>query len=150
MLPLPDYVTYLLLNFHMHRCAHFMQIRKPLLYEKYNPADIQLIRYRKSWDLHVSQKDIIEVLSNIIHCLQYLTNAALAGTSVASITVLSSTSGLFTLIIGALLGQDSINTMKVVSVIISIAGVAMTTLGKTWAADESKSVSNKYCFPPPH
>ncbi|XWS72993.1 hypothetical protein CRYUN_Cryun02cG0087500 [Craigia yunnanensis] len=33
--------------------------------------------------------------------------------------------------------------MKVVSVVISIAGVAMTTLGKTWVADESKSVSNK-------
>ncbi|XP_022732011.1 uncharacterized transporter C405.03c-like isoform X2 [Durio zibethinus] len=74
---------------------------------------------------------------------EYLTNAALARTSVASTTLLSSTSGLFTLIIGALLGQDSINTVKVVSVIISIAGVAMTTLGKTWAADESKSGTNK-------
>ncbi|XP_022755195.1 uncharacterized vacuolar membrane protein YML018C-like [Durio zibethinus] len=82
-------------------------------------------------------------LAPIWFATEYLTNAALARTSVASTTLLSSTSGLFTLIIGALLGQDSINAMKVVSVVISIAGVAMTTLGKTWAADESKSVANK-------
>ncbi|KAL0327408.1 UNVERIFIED_CONTAM: putative vacuolar membrane protein [Sesamum angustifolium] len=63
-------------------------------------------------------------------------NAALARTSVASTTVLSSTSGLFTLFLGALLGQDSLNIAKVVSVFVSIAGVAMTTLGKTWATDE--------------
>ncbi|XVF88297.1 hypothetical protein PTKIN_Ptkin19aG0038600 [Pterospermum kingtungense] len=74
---------------------------------------------------------------------EYLTNAALARTSVAGTTLLGSTSGLFTLIIGALLGQDSINTVKVVSVVINLAGVAMTTLGKTWAADESKSGTNK-------
>ena len=69
---------------------------------------------------------------------QYLSNAALARTSVASTTVLSSTSGLFTLFIGALLGQDSLNASKVIAVFVSIAGVAMTTLGKTWAADESQ------------
>ncbi|EOY31208.1 EamA transporter family isoform 3, partial [Theobroma cacao] len=74
---------------------------------------------------------------------EYLTNAALARTSVASTTLLSSTSGLFTLLIGASLGQDSISTVKVVSVVISIAGVAMTTLGNTWAADEPKSGINK-------
>ncbi|KAL0447311.1 UNVERIFIED_CONTAM: putative vacuolar membrane protein [Sesamum latifolium] len=67
---------------------------------------------------------------------EYFSNAALARTSVASTTVLSSTSGLFTLFLGALLGQDSLNIAKVVSVFVSIAGVAMTTLGKTWAADE--------------
>lgn len=69
---------------------------------------------------------------------EYLSNAALARTSVASTTVLSSTSGLFTLFIGVLLGQDSLNVSKVVAVFISMAGVAMTTLGKTWAADDSK------------
>lgn len=68
--------------------------------------------------------------------MQYLSNAALARTSVASTTVLSSTSGLFTLFIGVLLGQDSLNVGKVVAVFISMAGVAMTTLGKTWATDE--------------
>ncbi|XP_051137752.1 uncharacterized vacuolar membrane protein YML018C isoform X2 [Andrographis paniculata] len=69
---------------------------------------------------------------------EYLSNAALARTSVASTTVLSSTSGLFTLFIGAYLGQDSLNTAKVVAVFVSIAGVVMTTLGKTWAPDESQ------------
>ncbi|KAF8009048.1 hypothetical protein BT93_J0130 [Corymbia citriodora subsp. variegata] len=69
---------------------------------------------------------------------EYLSNAALARTSVASMTVLSSTSGLFTLFISVLLGQDSLNVSKVVAVFISIAGAAMTTLGETWAADDSK------------
>ncbi|KAK7351371.1 hypothetical protein VNO77_10772 [Canavalia gladiata] len=69
---------------------------------------------------------------------EYLSNAALARTSVASTTVLSSTSGLFTLFIGAFLGQDSLNVAKVVAVLVSMAGVVMTTLGKTWAADESQ------------
>ncbi|XP_037493090.1 uncharacterized vacuolar membrane protein YML018C isoform X2 [Jatropha curcas] len=69
---------------------------------------------------------------------EYLSNAALARTSVASTTVLSSTSGLFTLFIGVFLGQDTLNAAKVVAVFVSMAGVAMTTLGKTWAADDSQ------------
>ncbi|CAA3014584.1 uncharacterized transporter isoform X1 [Olea europaea subsp. europaea] len=69
---------------------------------------------------------------------EYLSNAALARTSVASTTVLSSTSGLFTLFIGAFLGQDSLNMAKVVAVFVSMTGVAMTTLGKTWANDDSQ------------
>lgn len=69
--------------------------------------------------------------------LQYFSNAALARTSVASTTVLSSTSGLFTLFVGAILGQDSLNVAKVLAVFVSMAGVVMTTMGKTWAADES-------------
>lgn len=69
---------------------------------------------------------------------EYLSNAALARTSVASTTVLSSTSGLFTLFIGVMLGEDSLNAAKVVAVFVSMAGVAMTTLGKTWAADDAQ------------
>ncbi|CAJ1973695.1 unnamed protein product [Sphenostylis stenocarpa] len=69
---------------------------------------------------------------------EYLSNAALARTSVASTTVLSSTSGLFTLFIGAFMGQDTLNVAKVVAVLVSMAGVVMTTMGKTWAADESQ------------
>ncbi|KAK9945970.1 hypothetical protein M0R45_011458 [Rubus argutus] len=72
---------------------------------------------------------------------EYFSNAALARTSVASTTVLSSTSGLFTLFIGAFLGQDSLNIAKVVAVFVSMAGVAMTTMGKTWATDESQQLS---------
>ncbi|WCJ29979.1 Solute carrier family 35 member F5 [Euphorbia peplus] len=63
---------------------------------------------------------------------EYLTNAALARTSVASTTLLTSTSGLFTLVIGALLGEETISIVKVLSVLVSMAGVAMTILGKTW------------------
>ncbi|CAN7132841.1 uncharacterized vacuolar membrane protein YML018C [Brassica rapa] len=77
-------------------------------------------------------------LAPIWFVTEYLSNAALARTSVASTTVLSSTSGLFTLFIGALLGQDTLNLSKVVAVFVSMAGVVMTTLGKTWAADDSQ------------
>lgn len=73
--------------------------------------------------------------------MQYLSNSALANTSVASTTVLTSTSGLFTLFFGALLGQDSINITKVVAVFISMAGAAMTTVGKTWIPSELMSIS---------
>ncbi|TYJ24508.1 hypothetical protein E1A91_A08G265100v1 [Gossypium mustelinum] len=74
---------------------------------------------------------------------EYLTNAALARTSVANTTLLSSTSGLFTLIFGAILGQDSINAVNVVSVVISITGVAMTAFGDTWwPLNESKPITN--------
>ncbi|XP_043701241.1 thiamine-repressible mitochondrial transport protein THI74-like [Telopea speciosissima] len=69
---------------------------------------------------------------------EYLSNAALARTSVASTTVLSSTSGMFTLFIGSFLGEESLNIAKVVAVFVSMAGVVMTTLGKTWATDEAE------------
>ncbi|EEF46931.1 uncharacterized transporter C405.03c [Ricinus communis] len=80
---------------------------------------------------------------------EYLSNAALARTSVASTTVLSSTSGLFTLFIGVFLGQDTLNAAKVAAVLVSMAGVVMTALGKTWAADESQlstSINGKRSF----
>ncbi|KAL6985143.1 hypothetical protein U1Q18_018519 [Sarracenia purpurea var. burkii] len=85
-------------------------------------------------------------LAPIWFVTEYLSNSALANTSVASTTVLTSTSGLFTLFFGALLGQDSINTAKIMAVCISMTGVAMTTLGKTWAPDEmlGDSESTKY------
>ncbi|GLT29585.1 hypothetical protein SLA2020_237520 [Shorea laevis] len=80
-------------------------------------------------------------LSPIWFITEYLSNSALANTSVASTTVLTSTSGLFTLFFGALIGQESINFVKVVAVFVSITGVAMTTIGKTWASAEMLSVS---------
>lgn len=73
--------------------------------------------------------------------MQYLSNSALANTSVASTTVLTSTSGLFTLFFGALLRQDSTSIPKIVAVFVSMAGVAMTTAGNTWAPDELLSIS---------
>uniref|UniRef100_A0A5B7BUE3 EamA domain-containing protein n=1 Tax=Davidia involucrata TaxID=16924 RepID=A0A5B7BUE3_DAVIN len=80
-------------------------------------------------------------LAPIWFVTEYLSNSALANTSVASTTVLTSTSGLFTLFIGAFLGQDTVNLAKVVAVCISMTGVAMTTIGKTWAPDEMLSIS---------
>uniref|UniRef100_A0A7N0U973 EamA domain-containing protein n=1 Tax=Kalanchoe fedtschenkoi TaxID=63787 RepID=A0A7N0U973_KALFE len=78
------------------------------------------------------------LLAPIWFVTEYLSNAALARTSVASTTVLSSTSGLFTLFFGALLGQDSLNMSKIVAVFVSMAGVVMTTMGKTWATDDAQ------------
>lgn len=78
---------------------------------------------------------------HICNLMQYLSNAALANTSVASTTVLASTSGLFTLFFGAILGEESFNIAKLVAVFVSMAGVVMTTLGKTWASDESLNIS---------
>ncbi|EEF31621.1 uncharacterized transporter C405.03c [Ricinus communis] len=74
---------------------------------------------------------------------EYLTNAALAKTSVASTTLLSSTSCLFTLLIGALLGEESITFVKAISVVISMTGVALTLVGKTWIAGGSQSRASK-------
>ncbi|XP_030530451.1 uncharacterized transporter C405.03c-like [Rhodamnia argentea] len=90
----------------------------------------------------MSSKQILKVactLGPIWFVCEYLMNASLARTSVASSTILLSTSGLFTLLIGAFLGQDSISTVKVISVFVSIAGVAMTALGKTSSTDQSQS-----------
>ncbi|XP_071917686.1 thiamine-repressible mitochondrial transport protein THI74-like isoform X1 [Coffea arabica] len=80
-------------------------------------------------------------LAPIWFATEYLSNSALANTSVANTTVLTSTSGLFTLFFAALIGQDSINVAKVLAVFVSIAGVLMTTIGKTWASDEMLSAS---------
>ncbi|XP_019447594.1 PREDICTED: uncharacterized vacuolar membrane protein YML018C-like [Lupinus angustifolius] len=80
-------------------------------------------------------------LTPIWFASEYFSNLALANTSVVSTTVLSSTSGLFTLFFGALFGQDSVNVTKLVAVLISMAGVAMTTIGKTWAADDKTRMS---------
>ncbi|XP_031117881.1 thiamine-repressible mitochondrial transport protein THI74-like [Ipomoea triloba] len=82
-------------------------------------------------------------LAPIWFITEYLSNSALANTSVASTTVLTSTSALFTLFFGVLLGQDSINTAKFIAVALSMTGVAMTTVGKTWASDEILSVSEE-------
>ncbi|KAI8331449.1 hypothetical protein EDC96DRAFT_527187 [Choanephora cucurbitarum] len=53
----------------------------------------------------------------------YTTNASLAYTSVASSTILSSMSGLFTLGIGALFRVEQLNWIKVVAVCLSFLGV---------------------------
>ncbi|KAI4376695.1 hypothetical protein MLD38_014429 [Melastoma candidum] len=87
-------------------------------------------------------KQIIRVaciLAPIWFVSEYFMNSALARTSVPSTTILFSTSGLFTLLIGAFLGQDTIDSVKVFSVLLSITGVAMTVFGKTSAANQSSA-----------
>lgn len=44
---------------------------------------------------------------------------------------------------GVILGEESLNLAKVVAVLVSITGVAMTTLGKTWATDEGSNSLNE-------
>ncbi|GFQ05635.1 uncharacterized vacuolar membrane protein yml018c [Phtheirospermum japonicum] len=80
-------------------------------------------------------------LSPIWFVTEYFSNSALAYTSVASTTVLTSTSGLFTLFFGSLIGHESVNVAKIAAVLVSMAGVAMTTVGKTWAPDEILSAA---------
>ncbi|XP_022134812.1 uncharacterized transporter C405.03c-like [Momordica charantia] len=75
---------------------------------------------------------------------EYFTNAALARTSVATTTILFSTSGLFTLIIDAFLERQSLTIVNIVAVVVSLAGVAMTTIGKTWAKDQPHSTSSEH------
>ncbi|KAF3782806.1 putative vacuolar membrane protein [Nymphaea thermarum] len=106
-----------------------------------------LPRQREDLDMMGQNKELTDweiarfgfYLAPVWFVTEYLSNAALARTSVASTTVLSSTSGLFTLFFGVLLKQDSISVAKVVAVFVSMAGVVMTTLGKTWATDESQA-----------
>ena len=96
--------------------------------------------------LIIGFKDFFFFIISCFDVMQYLSNSALANTSVASTTVLTATSGLFTLLFGALLGQDSINITKVVAVFITMTGVAMTTIGKTWTPSELQSISEwVYC-----
>ncbi|CAI5530233.1 unnamed protein product [Closterium sp. Naga37s-1] len=88
----------------------------------------------------LSTREIIKcalILAPLWLLTEYLSNAALSMTSVASTTILSSTSGLFTLLFGVTLGNEKLTTAKVVAVLVSIAGVVMTELGKSTAADDS-------------
>lgn len=54
-------------------------------------------------------------------------NAALGQTSVSSVTILSSLSGLFTLMIGALFGIERFNLTRLLAVIASIIGVILVS-----------------------
>lgn len=113
--------------------------RQPLI-AKNEEDEVHLVEQ----NCELSPWDIVKCslyLTPIWFTTEYLSNSALANTSVASTTVLTSTSGLFTLFFGALLGKDSINVTKVIAVFISMAGVGMTTVGKTWTPSELLSIS---------
>lgn len=56
-----------------------------------------------------------------------VTNASLSYTSVASQTILSSTSSFFTLLVGALCHAEVINRIKVIGSIVSFIGIVLVT-----------------------
>ncbi|KAI5959173.1 uncharacterized protein KGF55_005516 [Candida pseudojiufengensis] len=66
-----------------------------------------------------------------------VTNASLSYTSVASQTILSSTSSFFTLIIGYLVSVEKINQNKIMGILLSFSGVLIVT-----KADTSESNPN--------
>ncbi|KAJ4958844.1 hypothetical protein NE237_025955 [Protea cynaroides] len=132
---------------------HGMQVFEMETQRKYSEADLSV--QEEGRPLVSNQKEDVDMVKQdrepttreiatygfyiapIWFMTEYLSNASLARTSVASTTVLSSSSGLFTLFIGVFLGQESLNIAKIVAVFVSMSGVVMTTLGKTWATDEA-------------
>lgn len=52
---------------------------------------------------------------------------ALAQTSVSSVTILSSLSGLFTLVLGSIFGIEKFNTTRIIAVAASIVGVILVS-----------------------
>ncbi|KAI9125483.1 hypothetical protein K1719_002901 [Acacia pycnantha] len=85
---------------------------------------------------------VVSSLSSLSAVVCYLNNAAIARRSVASAMILVSTSSAFTLWIGKFLNKESVNWMNILSVIVSLTGVALTTLlGHTWKAGEDEPTS---------
>ncbi|KAL9233940.1 hypothetical protein vseg_008872 [Gypsophila vaccaria] len=119
--------------------THQREERWPLI-NKDEEHGIHMIRQGSELDTWKTAKCSL-YLTPIWFFNEYLSNSALANTSVASTTVLTSTSGLFTLFFGVFLGQDSINSVKLIAVFVSMAGVTLTTIGKTWAPGTTFSVS---------
>jgi len=70
------------------------------------------------------------------------TNAALRYTSVASSTILSSTSGFFTLIIGALTGTEAFDFTKLIAAGVTITGVILVSVSETSGATGFASSSD--------
>ncbi|KAG2207599.1 hypothetical protein INT46_005572 [Mucor plumbeus] len=75
----------------------------------------------------------------------YTTNASLAYTSVASSTILSSMSGLFTLGIGAIFKVEKLSFVKVISVCLSFAGVVFVS----YSDQLTRHDANRHSIPTP-
>eukprot|EP00741_Cyanophora_paradoxa_P024823 tig00000310_g23965.t1 len=86
-------------------------------------------------------RDIIRVaaiISPLWFIANYFDNAALALTSVASNTILSSCSGLFTVAVAALAGQERFNAVKLAAALCCLGGVAIIAVVDTkgaWTGD---------------
>ncbi|KAI9595282.1 hypothetical protein BDF19DRAFT_441379 [Syncephalis fuscata] len=68
-------------------------------------------------------------------------NASLAYTSVASSTVIGSTSGLFTLLVGSMAGVEQLSFARCIAATISLVGVALVTYAPAQSSTPSDSPS---------
>ncbi|KAG0321442.1 hypothetical protein BGZ97_011323 [Linnemannia gamsii] len=96
-------------------------------------------------DKPLSHREIAEL--SFTFCIlwfaaNWATNASLAYTTVASSTILASMSGFFTLAIGAILKTESFNTLKLIAVCATVAGVALVS-----ESDRNKSPMNDLLDP---
>ncbi|KAJ1967393.1 hypothetical protein IWQ62_001888 [Dispira parvispora] len=69
-------------------------------------------------------------------------NKSLAHTSVSVSTILSSTSGLFTLILGVLFRVERLTVLRVLSAVASLAGVVLVMTGTKGGDQDDQTVSN--------
>ncbi|PVU98462.1 hypothetical protein BB559_001548 [Furculomyces boomerangus] len=72
-------------------------------------------------------------------------NSSLGFTSVTSSTILSSTSGMFTLFFGGITGVEKVTTKKIVSIVVSFIGVYLITVqqqSSTNGPEQDKNVPN--------
>eukprot|EP01119_Soliformovum_irregulare_P020317 TRINITY_DN6553_c0_g1_i2.p1 TRINITY_DN6553_c0_g1~~TRINITY_DN6553_c0_g1_i2.p1 ORF type:complete len:263 (+),score=63.36 TRINITY_DN6553_c0_g1_i2:350-1138(+) len=70
----------------------------------------------------------------------YFFNLSLSMTSVSSNTILSTTSGLFTLILGTILRIDKFSILKLLAVLVSFGGVVMVSLADKSDSSQSDTV----------
>ncbi|KAL0090162.1 hypothetical protein J3Q64DRAFT_1636886 [Phycomyces blakesleeanus] len=100
-----------------------------------NPPQIQL---------KLSDKETIKL--SLMFCLlwfgaNYTNNASLAYTSVGSSTILSSMSGLFTLVIGAIFKVEKVTWIKVAAICISFSGVVLVSYSDQLAEEHAEHPS---------
>lgn len=74
-------------------------------------------------------------------------NAALSMTSVASATTVSSAQGLFTLVIGFLVGIEDLTPSKAVATLATLAGVTLVANADTRASPEVNGISTRFLPP---
>lgn len=127
------------LNYENYTCKQFLQLIK----QEYDKTKVDLIKFDNetygSHDDLEEFRDIHEkvgIYETIKLSFQFLilwfsanlvTNASLSYTSVASQTILSSTSSFFTLIIGYLYSIEKININKIIGILLSFSGVFIVT-----------------------
>lgn len=70
------------------------------------------------------------------------TNASLSYTSVASQTILSSTSSFFTLVLGAVLQVESVTENKIIGLLISFFGIILVTKSDSLSGSAAASITN--------